>query len=74
MLHGNLKMLEKTGRLQEAVGEQHAKELTSHADLANQTRKQILKNQSVAKIAGKVAGYGALATAGGGVVKHLAAE
>lgn len=58
MLHGNLKMLEKTGRLQEAVGEQHAQELTSHADLAAKTRQNILRNQKLAKAAAGVAGIG----------------
>jgi hypothetical protein len=51
--------------MQEAIAEQGANDLLAHVSEHLVRHKQILRNQSIAKAAAKVAGYGVAGAAGG---------
>jgi len=54
-----------SGRLQESLGEEGADDLLAHANDHLVRHKVILRNQAIAKTAGKITGYGVAGAAGG---------
>ena len=70
-LFGRINNLYDSGRLQEALGEQGADDLLAHVNENLVRHKVILRNQAVAKIVGKGAGYAVAGAAGGKAVSHL---